>query len=558
MNRYAIQHIVDSPYCFPISEKEIVLRLRTAKADVTEVKVIYQNKYLFGESQLVQKMNKTYSGELFDYYTVKLTLSDTRLAYVFLVNDGQKEYYFSEDGVTETYNFKLGYYNFFQYPYINKADIMHQIKWMNNAVFYQIFVERFDIGNKDKNTDYINSSWGDKPTPKMFAGGDLRGIINRLDYIKSLGVNAVYLTPVFKSISNHKYDISDYYQVDEQFGSNEDLKELVEKAHEQGIRIVLDAVFNHCSEDLKEFQDVVKKGRGSEYFDWFVIHGDRPDKNTCNYETFASCDYMPKFNTSNAKVQKYLIDIACFYINKYKIDGWRLDVSDEVSHDFWKKFRTAVKDINEDAVIIGENWHDASNYLRGDQYDSIMNYSFTKLCLDYIANGYKNAKEASNKLNELLMRNTDIVNSMMLNLLDSHDTYRFFTEVKEDKEKLKMALCMLFMYPGAPCIYYGTENYTTGGFDPDCRKCMDWDMAQNDCEGLKTLIRTLAKLRHDYDFSQADTKIYAIDDVLVISHRIDNSTITLYVNNSDNEYEVEEKVIQPNSHNLYIDGGRIL
>ncbi len=556
MNRHAIQHIVDSSYCFPVAENEIVLRLRTAKDDMTEVKVIYQNKYLFGESQLEQLMDKSYSGELFDYYTVRLKLEDTRLAYVFLVNDGDREYYFSEDGITENYDFTIGYYNFFQYPYINRADIMHQVKWMTNAVFYQIFVERFDIGNKDKNTDYINSRWGDEPTPKMFAGGDLRGIINRLDYVQSLGINAIYLTPIFESCSNHKYDISDYYKVDEQFGTNEDLKELVDRAHEKGIRIVLDAVFNHCSEDIMEFKDVLQKGRNSQFHDWFIIHGDRPDKQLHNYETFASCDYMPKFNTSNPQVQQYLIDIACFYINKYKIDGWRLDVSDEVSHDFWKKFRNAVKGIDEDVVIIGENWHDASNYLRGDQYDSIMNYSFTKLCLDYLAKDRKNARQAAWKLNEILMRNTDIVNSMMLNLLDSHDTYRFFTEVGENKEKLKMALCMLFMYPGAPCIFYGTEIYTTGGFDPGCRKCMDWELAQSGCEDLKKLIRTLAAIRHEYDFSQMDTRIYAAEDVLVIKHHLQDKKIELYINSTERTQQVDGYVIEPYSHNLYIDGGK--
>lgn len=288
MNRYAIQHIVDSSYCFPISPNEIVLRLRTAKNDIAGAQVMYESKYVIGETQKTAEMRKAYTGELFDYYEVKLTLEDTRLAYVFYINDGEKNYFFSEDGVTETYDFTLGFYNFFQYPYINDADIMDCVPWMKTAVFYQIFVDRFHMGDREKDTSYINCKWGEIPNPKTFAGGDIRGIIEKLDYIKGLGCNAVYLTPVFESISNHKYDISNYYQVDRQFGTNEDLKELVKRAHEKGMRIVLDAVFNHCSERMAEFQDVLDKGAESEYFDWFVIRGDKINEEKDNYETFAA------------------------------------------------------------------------------------------------------------------------------------------------------------------------------------------------------------------------------------------------------------------------------
>ena len=274
MNRCAIQHIVDSSYCFPVSSNEIVLRLRTEKNDIVRAQVIYESKYVIGESQKCADMKKTYTGELFDFYEVKLTLEDTRLAYVFYINDGEKNYYFSEDGVTENYDFTLGYYNFFQYPYINDADIIECVPWMKEAVFYQIFVDRFNIGDEGKDKSYITCKWGDIPTPKTFAGGDLKGITKKLDYIKDLGCNAIYLTPVFESISNHKYDISDYYNVDPQFGSNEDLKELVKMAHSKGIRIVLDAVFNHCSDRLMQFQDVLQNGKASKYFDWFVIKCD--------------------------------------------------------------------------------------------------------------------------------------------------------------------------------------------------------------------------------------------------------------------------------------------
>ena len=557
MNKYAMQHIADSSYCFPISKNEIVLRLRTGKNDLACAEVLYESKYVIGEKQKRAKMRKAYVGEIFDFYEVKLTLEDTRLAYVFYVNDGEENYYFSEDGVTKEYDFSVGFYNFFQYPYINEADIMECVPWMKTATFYQIFVDRFHQGDKEKDNSYINLKWGDIPTPKSFAGGDLKGIIEKLDYIEELGCNTIYLTPVFRSISNHKYDISDYYNVDKQFGTNEDLKRLVQLAHEKDMRVVLDAVFNHCSDEISQFQDVLQKGKKSEYFDWFVIRGDEVNKERDNYESFAACTYMPKWNTSNEEVQQYLIDIGTHYLTEYDIDGWRLDVSDEISHDFWRGFRKAVKAKKKDAVIIGENWHDANTYLRGDQYDSIMNYSFTKLCLDYFAFGKKNAEEAAWKLNEILMRNTDTVNKMMLNLLDSHDTHRFFKEVGKDREKMKAALCLLYLFPGVPCIFYGTEILTEGGYDPDCRRCMDWSKigTQGEFEDVYRLLQNLSKLRKKYEISDSVVEITAREDVLVIEHNFKNDILKLYINVTGKEQFVDEITVKSNGYVICVNGG---
>lgn len=560
MNKFAMQHIVDSSYCFPVSSNEIVLRLRTAKDDIVCAQVMYESKYVIGETQQIVDMRKAYTSDLFDYYEVKLTLEDTRLAYVFYVDDGEKKYFFSEDGVTETYDFTIGFYNFFQYPYINDVDVMDCVSWMKTAVFYQIFVDRFHMADMEKDTSYINCNWGDIPTPKTFAGGDLKGIIEKLDYIKSLGCNVIYLTPVFRSVSNHKYDISDYYRVDEQFGTNEDLKKLVEQAHEKGMRIVLDAVFNHCSEKMAEFQDVIKKGSASEYFDWFVIWGDEVTKEKDNYETFASCDYMPKLNTSNPKVQQFLINIGTHYLTEYDIDGWRLDVSDEISHYFWRKFREAIKSTKKDAVIIGENWHDANSNLRGDQYDSIMNYSFTKACLDYFATETKNAQEMAWKLNEILMRNTDTVNAMMMNLLDSHDTHRFFKEVKENRFKMKAALCLLYLFTGAPCIFYGTEILTVGGYDPDCRRCMDWSRTgeKGDCADIYFLLRQLADLRKEYQLAEGKIKIYAESDVFILQNFTEKRDIVLLINNTDQKQRVAFGEIEAYSFYISVNGGIVI
>ena len=359
----------------------------------------------------------------------------------------------------------------------------------------------------------------------------MEGIRKKLPYLQDLGINALYLTPIFKSISNHKYDIQDYFTVDPMFGTNEDFAALVEAAHERNIRVVIDAVFNHVSDQCSQFQDVLKNGKKSRYFHWFVIHADTVDQEKVNYECFSACNYMPKWNTSNPEVQDYLIRIAVFWIREYGIDGWRLDVSDEVSHHFWRKFRQAVKAVNPECAIIGENWHNANSYLQGDQYDSIMNYAFTKACLDFFAFDALDARGFADKLNELLMRNTDIVNNMMLNLLDSHDTHRFFTQVGENKDKLESALAVLYLFVGAPCIYYGTEIALPGGYDPDCRRTMDWDRAQARGSTWQ-LIRELTKLKKERPALHShQVKAYARGNVFCLDRgdirlRIDGSTYT--------------------------------
>ncbi len=532
MNKQALHHVVDSSYCFPISQKEIMLRFRAAKGDLKRVWVIFESKYVIGQRQSKKEMEKICSTDLFDFYEVKLTLEDTRLAYVFYVEDESGRYYFSEDGLTETYDFSLGFYNHFQYPYINEADVMECVPWMKTAVFYQIFVDRFHMADETKDTSYINCKWGDIPTPHTFAGGDIKGIIEKLDYIKELGCNAIYLTPIFWSKSNHKYDIRDYYKVDPNFGTNEDLKHLVEETHKRGMHIVLDAVFNHCSEECVQFQDVLEKASDSKYFDWFLIDGDRVNQKKCNYETFASCTYMPKLNTSNAEVQEYLLEIGRYYLKEYDIDGWRLDVSDEISHYFWRKFREEMKKVKKDGVIIGENWHDANTNLRGDQYDSIMNYAFTKACLDYFAWDDLNAEQMAEKLNALLMRNTSTVNKMMMNLLDSHDTHRFFKEVGSNRKKMKAALCLLYLFPGAPCIFYGTEILIWGGYDPDCRRCMNWDVAgpNGEYKDIYRLLHALSRLRQNEEITDGKYEIYAEGDTLLLKNTGEHHELSLAIN----------------------------
>lgn len=554
MNEQGILHLPDSKYCFPLDDHKLALRLRVDRTDpVDKVEVIYGCKYTIHEKQHSAMMERKYEDRLFAYYEVVLSLTDVRIAYVFFIWDKEKGYYFSEDGLSKDYNFSLGYFNFFQLPYINKADIHAEVGWMREAVFYEIFVDRFCCGGSGKTKDYINLKWGEKPQTKSFAGGDIPGITKKLDYIRGLGVNAIYLTPIFSAVSNHKYDISDYYTVDAHFGTNEDFGRMVHEAHKRGIRIVLDAVFNHCSESLPQFQDVLEKGKHSPYFDWFIIDGDKPDRQELNYEVFSFCEYMPKFNTSNREVQEFLLNVAILWIEKYDIDGWRLDVSDEVSHDFWRTFRKRVKAAKPDCIIIGENWHDANSFLRGDQYDSIMNYAFTKACLDYYAFETFRAQDFAWKLNELLMRNTDQVNGMMLNLLDSHDTDRFYTSVHKNKDKVLSALAVMCMFIGAPCIYYGTEIPLEGGYDPDNRRCFDWNADGHD-QGFSKVFMKLLRLRREEAVRRGQIHIYAEGERFVLTRYAEGEKLVLITNQSGKAVDVKVKGEVYVENHLYTEG----
>lgn len=542
MNKHAIYHRPESNFCFAIDEKTVVLRIRFAKGDKIEgLSVLYNSKYDIAKTQYRAEMPFICCDGSHDYYSTVLKLSDPRLAYVFEFSADGNKYYFCETGVKENYDFSLAYYDSFQYAYINKNDIIQNVEWLNNAVFYQVFIDRFDKASK-KDESYINASWGDLPTPKSFFGGDLDGICKHLDYIQGMGVTALYLNPIFKSPSNHKYDIIDYYEIDEMFGGEEAFGRLVKACHERGIKIMLDAVFNHVSEGFHPFSQVMELGNKSDYFDWFVIDGDKINPDKDNYDCFAACKYMPKLNTNNPEVQSYLINVAKHYITEYDIDGWRLDVADEVSHDFWRQLRREIKAVKPDAVLIGENWHNSESFLQGDQFDSIMNYGVTKAFLDFFAREVIDEKGFAEALNAQLMRYTDTTNNMMFNLLDCHDTHRFYSEVGCDARKLMRALLTLVFLPGSINLYYGTEILTEGGYDPDSRRTFDFEKLNNsEIKGIKGEIAYILKLKNQPAIAHGSIRIWSGDGYVTIERKCEEQTLTLKI--CSKNYTIEGEML---------------
>ncbi len=531
MNKHAIYHRPESNFCFAESKNRLTLRVRFAKGEkLDSLSVLYNTKYDIATERHVADMRFLCSDGDYDYYSATLELHDARVAYVFefTVPGSDEKYYLCESGVKAGYDFSLAYYDSFQFAYINENDVIRNVEWLNSAVFYQVFVDRLEMGSTEKDTSYINAKWGDRPTPKSFFGGDLDGVCRHLDRLKGLGVTVLYLNPIFKSPSNHKYDTVDYYEIDEMFGGAEAFSRLVGACRERGMRIMLDAVFNHVSEDFYPFRDVREKGRASKYFNWFIIDGDEISPKRDNYECFSACKYMPKLNTACPEVQNYLVGVARHYMTEYGVDGWRLDVSDEVSHDFWRRFRREVKAINPDVALIGENWHNSESYLSGDQLDGIMNYGVTKAFLDFFARESTSPVEFAEALNAQLMRYTDITNGMMFNLLDCHDTDRFYSEVGCNAEKLLCALCALTFLPGSVNVYYGTELLLEGGYDPDNRRCFEPERLKNpEIIRVNEKISEILRLKTVPAVAHGDVRIYAKGDLIFIERRYSGQTATL-------------------------------
>lgn len=365
-------------------------------------------------------------------------------------------------------------------------------QWVKDAVFYQIFPERFDNG--DPSNDPPGSvPWDSAPTRENYLGGDLQGIIDRLPYLADLGVTGLYLTPVFKAGTNHKYDTWDYLQVDPAFGDNELLASLVKTAHRFGIRVVLDAVFNHCGDGFWAFQDVLEKGSASAYVDWFFPAALPLEQEPPTYQTCGGAAYLPKLNLSNPEVQAYFLHVGRFWIETCDIDGWRLDVPWKAPMDFWRSFRAAVKTVKPEAYLVAEAWRDTPYWLAGDTCDATMNYPLRDCILDYCVRDTMDAEDFDFFTHRLrAVQGPAYLNQ--LNLLGSHDTPRLLTLCAGDERREILAITAQFTLPGAPMVYYGDEAGMLGENDPGCRAGMLWQPpAQNG--GLSNAYRNLIQAR---------------------------------------------------------------
>ena len=424
--------------------------------------------------------------------------------------------------------------------------------WVKNAVFYQIFPDRFAWSVKvEKPSNF--ESWDTPPTVHGFKGGDLMGVVEKMDYLQDLGINAIYFNPIFQSACNHRYHTHDYYKVDPLLGGNNAFKTLIEEAHKRNIRVVLDGVFNHASRGFFQFNHILETGKDSPYVDWFHIK-DYPlnaYEGKPNYLCWWDLPALPKLNTDNPQVRQYIMDVARYWIEQ-GADGWRLDVPFEIDDDaFWREFRDVCKTANPEAYIVGEIPSEGQRWLAGDQFDAVMNYQLTQAALAFfggkqidtdLASGMMGLGETdafgaetfAHRTEELLKIYPYEFALAQLNLLDSHDMPRFLSLVKGNVKRLLLAYTFVLTYPGAPCIYYGDEIGLTGGRDPECRKSFPWDEASWNTD-LRDKIKVLIALRNANPVLRTgDYKvIYAQDGVVAYIRKNEDKTMLVVLNAND-------------------------
>lgn len=491
----AVYHRPKLNWGYPYDLQTIHLRLRTKKQDVKEVWALAGDKYMWEKSKERVQMHVFATDDLFDYWECEVVPPFRRIKYGFLLKNDDEEIWMDEDkfGQEEPKMDRL-----FDIPFINPVDVFTPPAWVKDAVFYQIFPERFANGDPSINPK-DTLPWGEKPEWFNFFGGDLQGIMDHLDHLTDLGINAIYMTPIFKATTNHKYDTEDYMELDPHFGDKETLKKLITTCHDKGIRVMFDAVFNHSGKTFAPFVDVQEKGEQSKYKDWFHVRKFplAVEDGIPTYDTFDFEPLMPKLNTENPEVKEYLLNVARYWVEEFGIDGWRLDVADEVDHHFWREFRQTVKSINPDVYILGEIWHESSPWLQGDQFDAVMNYPFKNAVTDFFVEDTTDALTFAHAIGTQMSRYPRQVTEVSFNLLDSHDTARALTLAKGNKDRLKLAVTFQMTYSGTPCIYYGDEFGMEGDNDPDCRRCMVWDKKDQDLE-LFAFYQQLISLRKQY------------------------------------------------------------
>ena len=465
-------------------------------------------------------------------------------------------------------------------------------EWFKGGVMYQIFPDRFckECSMPDIIGRIQRKDWGGIPSYRPnekgkvlnndFFGGNLKGIQSKLPYLKTLGITAIYLNPIFEAASNHRYDTSDYLKIDPFLGNEEDLRELVEAAKIQGIRLILDGVFNHTGDNSVYFNKYgnypsvgAYQSKDSPYYTWYSFQ-EFPDK----YSSWWGIDILPEVNEKSEDYQNFIFNKGGVLKKwlSFGIGGYRLDVADELPDFFLKKLRKSVKEEDSDAIIIGEVWEDASNkiayserreYLQGYELDSVMNYPLKDAIISYMQTG--NAAELLNSIRILLNHYPKQTLDCLMNILGTHDTARILTVLggiycnnKEEMaaesaylseneknraiEKLKMAAVLQYTLPGVPCLYYGDENGMEGHIDPFCRRCFDWEHLNEDLIGFYA---KLGEIREKYReiFKDGKFQDVIVNESLIFYKRIkNNKSIYIYANNSSSIYQL-------NIHEIYFD-----
>lgn len=575
------------------------------KAHSNDVELVYLLK-----DGIQIPMNKVAEDGTFDYFqtVVSLDSADEEFDYCFVYHDGEKEFYLLDGEFSET-NEESKYFHFST----ENVQPFFTPDWVKNGIIYQIFPDRFYNGNPSNNPDFsewyydgINNhpkagslhkkytqyfhfeeDWynvsglskspyhapdgeGYQPDYNSFYGGDIEGIRQKLDYLEDLGITIIYFNPLFQAKSNHKYDAVDYMKLDPHFGTTEDFKTFVNEAHQRGIRIILDCAFNHTGETFWAFQEGMKNGPSSKYYDWYEWKK-WPMPNPADIQNFKPSDYyecwwgygeMPNLNfdfelnntsenavknidlaAPNWKVVNYILNVSEYWLVEMDLDGFRLDVPNEVPFWFWKLFREKVKSLKPDAYLVGELWSNAVEWVNNDYFDAVMNYAYFKdPVIRFFNQRSCSAKTFDRDLKPGLLSYPTQATQVMMNLIDSHDTFRYLESCNGEIPRLELAVLFQMTYVGTPHIWYGDEVGMMGAHDPDCRRPFNWKYTEDpEKVALRDYYKKLIQIRKENSCLRTGSFNTLLTDGMVYSYlrNDENSSIAVILNNDTKNHKVK-------------------
>ena len=598
----------------PVPGDEVTIRLRTGRYNVDKAYLVVDN--------VEHVMTRVRSESMFDYYEAKINVGTDKIYYYFKVELGRTVCYYNQIGAIKDLN---PYYNFQITPGFKTPE------WAKGAVMYQIFVDRFYNGDKsndvlDDEYNYIGEhvcqvkDWNKYPAQmgiREFYGGDLKGVLDKLDYLEGLGIEVIYFNPLFVSPSNHKYDIQDYDYIDPHFGvivddegevlkegdtdnthatryinrvtrksnleaSNEFFAKVVQEIHARGMKVIIDGVFNHCGsfnkwmdrervyENFEGYPKGAYVSADSPYRDYFHFYDPNQWPYNGSYDGWWGHDTLPKLNYEGSReLYDYVLHIGQKWVSPpYNADGWRLDVaadlghSPEMNHRFWKDFRNAVRQANPNAIVLAEHYGSPKEWIENCEWDTVMNYPFYLNLIDLLADEKINVSQFIQNLGYLKGRLNKKCYPLMWNLIDSHDTARFLHLCKDNKKKQHLAAAFQLLLPGMPMIYYGDEFAMPGANDPDCRRGMYWDEEYQDKE-MYEWYKQLLWIRKKHACISEGELIGSItkdeEETIVLIRKNVEETIALIFNCSSNaknfsEYEGKYNLLRDEPFDGKVEG----
>ena len=517
MELAAIYHRPNSEWAYMSTPDEFVINLRAKHNDLSKVEILYGDPYdkTLTEANTskwnyqVKELVKNLRGVSADYWQVKLSIpASRRLAYAFRIYSQESEQFLYDDRKLAPFS-KTSLHDLvaFRTPYLDPAEITGLPAWVAKTIWYQLMPDRFANGQPNNDKEGTVAWDSEEASATNFFGGDLAGIIDKLDYLQELGINGLDLTPIFTAYSNHKYDTADFWSVDPAFGNKEDLKRLVDEAHRRQMKVMLEGTFDHLSDFSLQWQDVHKLGAKSRFAKWFkvkafpvryTLSADPNYAPDASYAMFANNPHLPKLNLHEKAVQDYLLEVLTYWVQQFDIDAWRIGTADEFPPSFSRRLVAHLNKIKPDFYLVGENNDTGINTEGRPLFNGGVNYPLVEIMKDYFLDEKAVVGWLIEATNTQLMRHANPTLQGMLLGLDGPNSPRLLDLCHQDKQLMRALLAYSFLQIGSPVLFYGTELGLTGASVPANRACMKWKADEQD-ETMLRFIKVLADFRKAYN-----------------------------------------------------------